>query len=87
VKFTTDTRDSVTGLDYADQRCYASTFGRFMTPDLGSGGAGNPGSLNRYSYTRGDPVNRHDPTGLDDVTFSVTRAITMPLLITTNCLN
>ena len=33
VKFATYTRDSGTGLDYADQRYYASTFGRFMTPD------------------------------------------------------
>ncbi len=61
-------RDSYTGFDYADQRYYASTYGRFNTPDPFSGSAklGDPGSQNRYSYTRGDPVNRHDPTGLDD---------------------
>ncbi len=33
VKFATYTRDSATSLDYADQRYYGSTFGRFMTPD------------------------------------------------------
>ena len=33
VRFATYTRDSATGNDYADQRYYASTFGRFMTPD------------------------------------------------------
>jgi RHS repeat-associated protein len=67
-KFATYTRDSYTGLDYADQRFYASTYGRFNTPDRSwdSAGADNPGSWNRYNYASGDPVNRNDPTGLDD---------------------
>ena len=74
-KFATYTRDSYTGLDYADQRFYASTYGRFMTPDpYVAGGAAkgsvsnpkDPGSWNRYAYTRGDPVNRLDPRGRDD---------------------
>ena len=33
VKFATYTRDAATGNDYADQRYYGSTFGRFMSPD------------------------------------------------------
>ena len=38
-----------------------------MTPDsAASATASDPGSWNRYAYTRGDPVNRVDPTGLDD---------------------
>src|SRR5579872_3593627 len=58
-----------------DQRYYASTYGRFLTPDqyAASGAAkgnvnnpGDPGSWNRYAYTRGDPVNRYDPRGLND---------------------
>ena len=59
----TSTRDSYTGFDYADQRYYASTYGRFNTADpyMASAGPGDPGSWNRYSYTRGDPVNRRDP--------------------------
>jgi RHS repeat-associated protein len=67
-KFATYTRDSYTGLDYADQRFYASTYGRFMTPDPSakSAKAGTPGSWNRYSYAQGDPANRKDPRGLDD---------------------
>ena len=58
-------RDSASGLDYADQRYYANSYGRFMTPDLymASGGPADPRSWNRYTYTRGDPVNRYDPTG------------------------
>jgi RHS repeat-associated protein len=70
VKFATYLRDSYTGLDYADQRFYASTYGRFNTPDpymasaKGAKNPGDPGSWNHYSYTGGDPVNRKDPTGL-----------------------
>jgi RHS repeat-associated protein len=68
VKFATYTRDSATGLDYADQRYYASTFGRYMTPDPARSSAvpGDPESWNRFAYTRGDPTNRFDPLGLDD---------------------
>ena len=68
VKFATYTRDSATGNDYADQRYYTSTLGRFMTPDPynASVGPGDPGSWNRYAHTRGDPINRQDPSGLDD---------------------
>ncbi len=68
VKFATYTRDSGTGLDYADQRYYASTFGRFMTPDPYSGSAKAPSPLswNRYVYAANDPVNNNDPRGLDE---------------------
>ena len=68
-KFATYNRDSYTGLDYADQRFYASTYGRFNTADpfMASGGPSDPASWNRYSYTRGDPVGRYDPTGLWDI--------------------
>jgi RHS repeat-associated protein len=51
--------------DYADQRYYGVGSGRFYTADpyQASGGAGEPGSWNRYAYVGGDPVNRLDPTG------------------------
>jgi RHS repeat-associated protein len=70
--FGTYWRDSFTGLDYANQRYYSNVQGRFMTPDpyrSNAGGAGDPadpGSWNRYTYTRGDPVNRADPAGTSD---------------------
>jgi len=54
-----------------DQRFYASSYGRFNTPDLVGGGAKEPGSWNMYSYTRGDPVNRTDHSGLCDSDFCV----------------
>jgi RHS repeat-associated protein len=64
-KFATYTRDGYTMLDYADQRYYASTYGRFNTPDPArSARLKNPLSWNRYSYTHGDPVNKNDPKGL-----------------------
>jgi RHS repeat-associated protein len=66
VKFASYTRDSATGLDYADQRYYASNFGRFMSPDpyKASGGQSDPRSWNRYSYVQGDPINYQDRHGL-----------------------
>lgn len=53
-------------------RYCSNAYGRFMTPDpyqSNVGGAGNPedpGNWNKYAYTRGDPVNRYDPYGLQD---------------------
>jgi RHS repeat-associated protein len=66
VKFGTYTRDSLSGLDYADQRFYASGYGRFNTADpmKSSAGANDPGSWNRYAYVGGDPINSNDPAGL-----------------------
>src|SRR5712692_243036 len=66
LKFATYTRDTASGLDYADQRYYANNFGRFLSPDpyKTSEGAKNPGSWNRYAYVGGDPVNRTDRSGL-----------------------
>ncbi|MDO8941627.1 MAG: RHS repeat-associated core domain-containing protein, partial [Desulfobacterales bacterium] len=66
-KFATYWRDAGTGLDYAVNRYYSSQMGRFLTADpyQASGGPANPGSWNRYAYVEGDPVNYHDPGGLD----------------------
>jgi RHS repeat-associated protein len=66
-KFATYLRDSFTGLDYADQRYYASGYGRFNTADKSTGSArlGIPGTWNRYAYVGGDPINLNDPSGLD----------------------
>lgn len=51
-----------------DQRYYASTYGRFNTPDpfRPSANLRNPQSWNRYMYTLGDPANGNDPKGLCD---------------------
>jgi RHS repeat-associated protein len=56
-KFATYMRDD-TGLDYADQRYFTNTSGRFVTPDPAGDG------LNWYAYAGGDPANSNDPSGL-----------------------
>ncbi|MDZ7637654.1 MAG: RHS repeat-associated core domain-containing protein [Bryobacterales bacterium] len=63
--FATYRRDG-TNLDYAWNRYYSPTMGRFTTADPygGSASPNNPQSWNRYSYTNGNPVNRIDPDGL-----------------------
>jgi RHS repeat-associated protein len=65
-KYATYTRDASTGLDYAKNRYYKSTWGRFTTADpyRASGGPADPQSWNRYAYVENDPVNYHDPWGL-----------------------
>jgi RHS repeat-associated protein len=67
-KFTTYQHDNDAGtdLDYAMARYYASRSGRFISSDPGHIGAdlGDPQSWNGYVYSRNDPVNLIDPTGL-----------------------
>jgi RHS repeat-associated protein len=64
-KFATYFRDT-SGTDYADQRYYASAFGRFLTPDpdIASAKVADPLSWNRYAFVENDPANQGDPTGL-----------------------
>jgi RHS repeat-associated protein len=63
VKFATYFRDMV-GEDYADQRYYTQTAGRFYTPDPSTGvDLANPNSWNKYVYAGDDPVNFFDPAG------------------------
>ncbi len=63
--FATYRRDG-TGLDYAWNRYYSPTMGRFTTADPygGSQNPLNPESWNRYSYAGNDPVGKIDPAGL-----------------------
>ena len=65
--FTSYERDSETGTDYAVNRQYNQTVGRFLRVDLKTGNIASPQSLNRYIYTKNDPVNKIDPTGLEDI--------------------
>jgi RHS repeat-associated protein len=64
--FTGQQRDGETSVDYFRARHYTSQFGRFMSPDPLGGHLGDPQSLNHYAYVRNNPLNRVDPTGMDD---------------------
>jgi RHS repeat-associated protein len=57
-------RSSITGLDYAGTRYYASEIGRFLSPDphlltLQPTAA----RMDPYSYCENDPINHIDPSG------------------------
>ena len=69
-KFTGKEHDTESGSDYFGARYYASSMGRFMTPDWSQhpdpvpyADLGDPQSLNLYSYVRNNPLNRVDPDG------------------------
>jgi RHS repeat-associated protein len=72
VKFTGKYRDPESQLDYFGARYYSNTIGRFMSPDWADkpvtvpyAKAGDPQSLNLYSYVENGPVNRIDADGHD----------------------
>jgi RHS repeat-associated protein len=63
-KFTGKERDAESGNDYFGARYYASSMGRFMSPDDGSDqNALDPASWNLYSYVANNPLNATDPDG------------------------
>ena len=69
-KFTGKERDTETGLDDFGARYYASSLGRFMTPDWDAkptsvpyASFGDPQTLNLYSYVENGPLNKVDADG------------------------
>jgi RHS repeat-associated protein len=63
-------RDSESGNDYFGARYYASSMGRFMSPDWSAqvvpvpyAKLGDPQSLNLYAYVRNNPLYMIDPDG------------------------
>jgi RHS repeat-associated protein len=70
--FTAKERDTESGNDYFGARYYASTMGRFMSPDWSAKVApvpyaklDDPQSLNLYEYGRNNPLSNVDPDGHD----------------------
>ncbi len=58
--------DAQTGQQYLRARWYTPTVGRFQTLDPYRGDILKPLSLNKYSYTSGDPIQHVDPTGMSE---------------------
>jgi RHS repeat-associated protein len=58
-------RDDETGLDFAENRYFASLQGRFTSPDnfLNDTHVADPASWNLYSFVRNNPLKYVDPTG------------------------
>ena len=64
--FTSYERDGEAGPDYAVNRQYAQSIGRFSRPDplSSTGKKESPQTWNRYAYATSDPINMKDPLGL-----------------------
>jgi RHS repeat-associated protein len=74
-------RDTESGNDYFGARYYASSMGRFMSPDplpwihwqrgneddqnMFEGFIANPQNFNLYAYVNNNPLNHTDPTGMN----------------------
>jgi RHS repeat-associated protein len=65
ISFTGKERDAESGLDYFGARYYASTLGRFMSPDDFTKGThvADPQSWNLYAYARNNPLRYIDRDG------------------------
>jgi RHS repeat-associated protein len=63
--FTQKERDNESGNDYLGARYYASSMGRFMSPDdfWKDTNLSDPQSWNKYAYARNNPLRFIDPTG------------------------
>jgi len=72
-------RDSESGNDYFGARYYASTMGRFMSPDPFipfnlkrdefQAWIANPQHWNKYAYALNNPLKYTDPTGLTETVY------------------
>ena len=68
--FTGKERDTESGNDYFGARYYASSMGRFLSPDpagVGYADPSNPQSLNLYAYAYDNPLINIDPSGMECV--------------------
>ena len=65
-KFTGQTRDQETAIDFFNARYFGPALGRFTSPDPANAGADimNPQSWNAYAYVLGNPLNTTDPSGM-----------------------
>jgi RHS repeat-associated protein len=69
-RYTGKERDAESGLDYFGARYYASSMGRWLSPDWSAkpepvpyADLSNPQTLNLYSYVHNNPLSSTDPDG------------------------
>ncbi|MBS1813668.1 MAG: hypothetical protein JSS87_02210 [Acidobacteria bacterium] len=81
-KFTGKERDAESGLDYFGARYYASTVGRWMSPDWSPEVEAipfailtAPQTLNLYSYVLNNPLSKDDPDGHASLQYERAKAI------------
>jgi len=67
VRFTGQEYDPETGFYYYNARYYSSELGIFTTADTIVPDPTDSQSYNRYMYVRGNPINKVDPTGHEDI--------------------
>ncbi len=75
MKFTGHERDnqcSAGMLDYMHARYYSPIVGRFLSNDPVGDESGSPQTWNLYAYALGNPLLRHDPTGMSSLVFDGT---------------
>jgi RHS repeat-associated protein len=68
--FTGKERDAESGLDYFGARYYASSMGRFTSPDPGKINPKhllNPQKWNKYAYVLNNPLSMIDPDGMEEL--------------------
>ena len=71
LRFTGKERDAESGNDYFGARYYASSMGRFMSPDPKQPSMKhlmNPQKWNKYAYVLNNPLSLVDPDGLEEMT-------------------
>lgn len=78
--FTGKERDTESGLDYFEARYYASSMGRFMSPDPILSTPMHlldPQRWNKYAYVLNKPLSMTDPDGLDAIAVNFSKEIPM----------
>jgi RHS repeat-associated protein len=83
VRFTSQQRDTETGLDYFGARYFSNPQGRFMTPNspLTDQDSSDPQTWNLFGYVRNNPLIFIDPTGEDCIYTDTYNSVTSTVAV------